>query len=143
MREIKFRAFDKEREGEERFAKWVYFIIGPPKDQKEADETVSFGSAWHELLVRQNRLGDFYQFTGLKDKNGKEVYEGDVYRHLTWELDEKSISYDKWQAPEVLENIQDFFEQKGYAEGELMESYDSEHIEVLGNIYENPELLKK
>ncbi len=85
---------------------------------------------------------ELMQYTGLKDKNGKEIYEGDVYRRLTWELDGQNNSSDIWQEPEVVGNIKEFFEEKGYGEGELMQSYEPQNLEVIGNIYENPELLK-
>ena len=68
------------------------------------------------------------QYTGLKDKNGKEIYEGDIL-HL-------------WGG----EYCQGYYEfNQIFTVKDLSDSFylgECENIEVLGNIYENPELLK-
>lgn len=73
------------------------------------------------------------QWTQLKDKNGKEIYEGDIVyvicedenAVIEWEEDSAkfSIKFDDW--------IADF------------DCYYGKDLEVIGNIYENPELLNK
>lgn len=81
-------------------------------------------------------IGEFYaeQYTGLKDKNGKEIYEGDIL---------KCKGYDDW------------FDKDGFyylkaVEYEMLPSGEStlagylyipKDIEVVGNIHENPELV--
>lgn len=65
------------------------------------------------------------QFTGLLDKNGKEIYEGDIIQVFTRELKE----------PAYVVTIRDMMEDKflgvGHGEGE-----------IIGNIYSNPDLIK-
>jgi uncharacterized phage protein (TIGR01671 family) len=77
------------------------------------------------------------QFTGLHDKNGKEIYEGDIMQH---KFDERLfnwlISFD--DGAFVLQNIG----VDGYLMDKIRLTQTSciERI-VIGNIYENPELL--
>jgi len=82
------------------------------------------------------------QFTGLKDKNGKEIYEGDI------------VNFENRIKGKLIGTIT--FEASAFIIGcnSLNDSYDllidytnserfCEDIEVIGNIYENPELMKR
>ena len=88
---------------------------------------------------------ELMQFTGLLDKNGKEIYEGDIILHTNEEAD-KSPSQILWNTYEGQWQTENIHAQRG---GQIADSewYDwdtskIDNIEVIGNIYENPELLK-
>lgn len=80
------------------------------------------------------------QYTGLKDKNDKEIYEGDIVE-VTWANQRKLIKYIVKYAEDcayyLLECTTDEFELDTFC------GYSKEQLEVVGNIYENPELLKE
>jgi|WetSurSiteA1Bulk_404760.scaffolds.fasta_scaffold29508_4 hypothetical protein len=116
MRKIKFRAWDKEKN------KFVFdFYISLDGEFIEYDN----------LTIRKNIV--LMQFTGLKDKNGKEIYEGDIVK-----MPEPSneIIEIKW-----IEKLSGFSPICGL-------NYDfishfpvpGSYLEVIGNIYENPDL---
>lgn len=67
------------------------------------------------------------QFTGLKDKNGREIYEGDVVR-----------CFDT-AGEKVYDRVVDFYGFRGEIWGE--EQNGRTKVEIIGDIYENPELI--
>lgn len=77
------------------------------------------------------------QFTGLTDKNGKEIYEGDVLSNSTGKID-KVIFYENGFFGKSKSNMG----KNHYWYNPLCVDY-IKNKEVIGNIYENPELLKK
>ncbi len=83
-------------------------------------------------------LGQFelMQFTGLIDKNGKEIYEGDILNSQNRIL--QGVVY--YQAPSFVVKRRKYT--KTWHEFILHPS-EKQFQEVIGNIYENPELLKK
>ena len=101
---------------------------------------IKHGGGWHyfgidELteVIKKETVG---QFTGLLDKSGKEIYEGDVVQlETTHAFDETStlgvIKYDNSVVSFVL---------KAGGPTRIDETQD---LEVIGNIYENPDLLTK
>lgn len=108
---------------------------------------------WDELYPECTKGLELMQFTGLLDKNGKEIYEGDIitdgkkaYEIKWWsgiETDEYAYNYTGWRAMEKEERYQG----KGVASNsQNIKCYghyglDTDKCEVIGNIYENPELL--
>ncbi len=124
QREIKFRAWDN-------FFKQMYYF------DFENNIEVRSGHLWivHEEGVISSKSPSIkiMQYTGLKDMNDKEIYEGDLVQVLdyaSWEglykvvWDEESLMY-------VLED----------AYGDKEKMCEFEHYLVWGNIYENSELL--
>ena len=107
-----------------------------------------------------NERFELMQFTGVKDKNGKEIYEGDIV--IAWSAGSKGkfeikwrqdgapmwLLYPAWQAG-AFWNIsathhtkgKQFIDVSGKIESTNLEGYFDDGIEVIGNIYENPELL--
>lgn len=84
---------------------------------------------------------ELMQFTGLKDKNGKEIYESDI-------LKTKFIGFYevKFGLYDNIESYDDAVCGNGFylndKENFFKHFYDSEDCEIIGNIFENPELLK-
>jgi hypothetical protein len=117
MREIKFRIYNKT---ENMMSYTKYHFIG---------KTLGFNI---EPEV-QNGIYELMQYTGLKDKNSKEIYEGDIV--VWYEYGRKQINEIIWEAPQfyplsmMVDCCNGFNEKSGF--------------EVIGNIYENPELLEK
>lgn len=76
-----------------------------------------------------NRGLEYEQYTGLKDKKGREIYEGDI----VWRP--------RGHSREVVEFDYGFYPFDAY-ELEELGMPDADDCEVIGNIHENPELLK-
>ena len=114
-----------------------------------------------EHFTQENYLPDnlatdleWMQFTGLLDKNGKEIYEGDIVKYKDLFDEEGNIGYIYWEAPTYVmrDKIRDekIPIYKG-GEGHIRQWSDGtndwcsieniESIEIIGNIYENKELI--
>lgn len=113
MREIKFRAWDK-----------LY------KEMKD----------WDELRYEENGYTfshpdyEIMQYTGLKDKNGKEIYEGDI-------IDKMIVTYSGDNKESLGMNVGWYLQRDDFESWTELNSNDFNV--VIGNIYENPKLLDK
>ena len=127
MRESKFRAWVKDR-------KEIFEVILINYVTKKV--TYLFERVGDLLNIRHEKFNDteLMQYTGLKDKNGKEIYEGDIVKLRANHGIGVVKYYDEWGAF-VVEYI------KPRQLAVLGMNYYKEDIEILGNIYENSELL--
>lgn len=124
MREIKFRAWHKEE-------KIIGEVLGIDILHKEIFFSNEDVDCYEHSDFKDIEL---MQYTGLYDKNEKEIYEGDIVKLRANHGIGVVKYYDEWGAF-VVEYI------KPRPLVVLGMNYYKEDIEILGNIYENPELL--
>ena len=131
MREIKFRAWDKKNK------RWLYFDLNSLV--YSSDEGVINIKDWDDTIL-VNQL-NWYLYTGLKDKSGKEIYEGDVVEFLGLLCGQREPmeAYIYYEAPcfEAIAIKPEDISGKGRPLDMRQNQY-----KIIGNIYENPELLE-
>ena len=139
MTPIKFRAWDKE---DEVMIDW--FWLSSEGDLYETPVT-AYDTPHLELERNDDLIA--MQYTGLKDKNSVEIYEGDVVERTYLfnggygETHTGEVVYDKEYARYVISRPQKHIEPKTEDLRNILS--DKSTYEVIGNIYENPELLKE
>lgn len=138
MREIKFRAWDKENSEmiySDNVGNDYYFVITDKSVLCVMD--VSYDDSFGLPTTSLSEIDEVMQYTGLKDKNGKEIYEGDI---VDFRQGERILyilfNNGQWNLCQYL-NEPD----KDYRHLSYYINHDGP-IEVIGNIYENPELLE-
>lgn len=134
MRNIKFRGKTGTTEGK----KWVYGYLYKIKSFFSEDYQYFIKNEHlQETSVDEDTIG---QYTGLKDRNMKEIYEGDIVKFRFKE--------DREEFPDLIGYIE---YQSTFAAFRIMSNQGSfkiditeiKFIEKIGNIYDNPELLEK
>jgi len=150
MREIKFRAWATEVK---EMVSDVFFDNLEVSVWGEDGELEIVGDRIPNRLLQYCIL---MQFTGLKDKNGKEIYEGDIVRNHWYRINGDYLGHDwvvKFGEHMTSGDYYNCDAYGWYVEGINPEADEPEHtlhdlpadgdkgVEVIGNIYENPELL--
>lgn len=119
MKEIEYRAWD--------IARKVMMYAGceknwrGDKDEWYGDNVGMVLDAIKDVQKRENVI--LLQYTGLKDKHGKKIFEGDILKVVSGN---KIVKY---------EAATGFF-------GEIIDGENPSYCDVIGNVYENPELLE-
>ena len=138
MTKSKFRAWHKTWEEMGKIS-WILF-----HDDGKAD-TVLFNGRDFNFKLKIDKI-ELMQSTGRKDKNDKEIFAGDILK-VTDKFENKEswleiVSYSEEKAMFVTKEIRN---ESKVPESPLYNLFDTNlfSIEVVGNIYENPELLKE
>lgn len=139
MENIKFRAKRKLN------GKWVFGSL------------ISIGNDWCQIITAKTEYDDINQnmsrvitdtvgqFTGLTDKNGVEIYVGDIL--LDYEIELESQQDISGKLPVVYDSskcqfsVDNSFKKDGSSLVNFVEYFGIENLEVVGNIHDNPELL--
>ena len=111
MREIKFRIWN-----------------GESLEETIIDFNIDKETRHKEFYIYQDDI--FMQYTGTKDKNTVEIYEGDIVTHEDFKL------------PSEVTFERGCFRIHGFTIANFEAIHHMDKIQVIGNIYENPDLLK-
>ena len=137
LRPIRFRGFNKKR------GIWLYgnYILNRGA-HFIAPQEFADGKTWEDYEVEQESIG---QYTGLTDKNGKEIYDGDIVSH-PWKDPIFGVFVETGQfVHSTICFNNGAFVVNYRLQGEYIYLQDFVRLkclEVVGNIHDNPELLK-
>lgn len=133
---LKFRAYDKDGQkmfSEDELIIWNNNVYANDSEKLSRDYLKGWSIDGQYLM----------QSTGLTDKNGKEIFEGDVV------TDGQTVGDIKHHQTYGFYMIDDKGIERFFSDGNCIEDFEedaetiSEILEIIGNIYENPELLEE
>lgn len=122
MREIKFRGWNKTKNRMDFFSG---IFNRHPYTEMSTFQQYESSPKYHEFEIME--------FTGLKDQNGKEIYEGDIWEREGY-LGEVAFEYSGWSFKKLPKAH--YYQYPNFWS-------NAESGNIIGNIYENPELLTK
>ena len=115
---------------------WLYgFLVKIEKDRYAVIpplNDIDIGKSFSMYEVCTETIG---QFTGLFDKNGKEIYEGDIIKGFdiiieVWYSEDKACFMEEMKEPQ-----NDMVD--------ILGGYDTARMEIIDNIYDHPQLIKE
>lgn len=137
MREYKFRAWNKNTKKMYKIGQ-ITLEKGSWNYEPDNREYIGMSIPYQPSFI-------LMQYTGLKDKNGQEIYEGDILLAPEWFGKLKCVCI--YQQENTVNPIQGFglYSYDTYFQkyNTLVESDEWDEFEVKGNIYDNPELLEE
>ena len=158
MREIKFRVYLDKMYYQNEYVEYdtnladIDFLnktvtFAAYTDGEEVDNLEKYSFDENDILYKKDLK--IMQYTGLKDKNNKEIYEGDIVKFKDCSIDGTKEFYNigvierEGKRDELV--ISQLIFEKSYFTENYMDFINEtfELSEIIGNIYENPELLKE
>lgn len=130
-REIKFRAWDEKRKTYREFGTYKFGLL--LDDHEGVMESTGYDS--YDSPCNFESLSDHIileQYTGLKDRNGKEIYEGDIMHSEQWNPKSYVVIFEDGAFGFSAPSVPYYMNSLHYLE----------KFEIIGNIHENPELLE-
>lgn len=147
MRELKFRVWIKDEERYYDESDEESYTIVPNGNVTYTSEAYEEDGVFYTDTTNATNNVVVEQYTGLKDKNGKEIYEGDVVEQFVCgvknfkgkKCGRRTVWQVRWNEEECCFELHYL---SGSLFGDSMMALGEEY-EVIGNIHENPELLKE